>query len=890
MHICISKQPLCNTLAFSLTVENLDQEGLFSATAKENISEFSKYVTGVNWEEQLLTRNDPVYVRCVNAEQAEQDKYLEFTADIDGCVVEMTDMRGISMDITHITFYEKGKTMLQRISHRLRKHIDVNQMSTSALRNFSHCLGFQVFYQNGWDCIYGLIPDETARQESITTEMITLLSEDHFLKLKRDFRLKLQDAARRQRFPKSMAKNNIVTFNRFRILPDEQRDILGLLQDAMDAVSPPTALRRCLFLYKFGEKREQPMDLSCFNKELVNKVTIHIACNIHSKTQMDLLWSTTGITQVVGNRGTITPCLSMNECGNFQSNLDGRMMDISPDLRKVFRYPERMTFIQLYADVPHNTPTARKHPVSGSICCIPLLWQKQNEALKKDAMHYISTMMSNFMAMYQSSCRIEAVLDLPLTGDVLAAPDFIHRDNLASLLQKYPLLVPFQREEHSLMSVMKDTGRHLVKSLDALKRDFTSTGNQKATWTALQMELALEKLLVGHPLDYKAKQSAILLGTGVGYWTGSKTDILGFLALEDDISLPELPPIQIWTPSQTYQNRIKKMFGYHDTVVEQKDDVASETIHRLLRDLHDKGKVVLDFPNFLNSLKGQGPITPPVVGCVTVRQLSQLLSKDRRIAYPMVFGCIRDILSQNEYIIEDTLMEGLIQCRLQFFPAIQTTDQHRHAILDYKATYKYWRVVGHDLSTTSTSDPVLSEIVKAELQAKGLIFESKLQQVICPFSWIQPSLDKLNRQKTKDHDTIIRQLCYISAIVFISNGWYVDYSKLEELESTLPGRSNTLRLLEILGKIPLKQNQKFFRLHPSIPRIISVKEAPTKGKEREETAIVTEQQQAEDDNTIIEREEDLDNFDLQDVSEHFSQTLPANAKRGWSCVRNGNTP
>lgn len=69
-----------------------------------------------------------------------------------------------------------------------------------------------------------------------------------------------------------------------------------------------------------------------------------------------------GLQAIVGERGNIIPTFSLRYCANFQSNLDGKCMDISRGLREILQRLESLRFIQFYADSPHLSSSSI-HPV-----------------------------------------------------------------------------------------------------------------------------------------------------------------------------------------------------------------------------------------------------------------------------------------------------------------------------------------------------------------------------------------------------------------------------------------------------------------------------------------------------------------------------------------------
>lgn len=70
-----------------------------------------------------------------------------------------------------------------------------------------------------------------------------------------------------------------------------------------------------------------------------------------------------------------------------------------------------------------------------------------------------------------------------------------------------------------------------------------------------------------------------------------------------------------------------------------------------------------------------------------------------------------------------------------------------------------------------------------------------------------------------DDKQLVDVLCFISCVALMKNGWYVDYSKLEQLMHEMPTKQPKLKSLEILSKLLMGNFNKFqlFRLHENIP-------------------------------------------------------------------------
>lgn len=75
---------------------------------------------------------------------------------------------------------------------------------------------------------------------------------------------------------------------------------------------------------------------------------------------MHVMWSRSGLEEWVGDRGALFPALGMSETANFQSNLDGRRVDVCRELLEVL----------------HDGEESVKHPVNGVVTCCDMVHHK----------------------------------------------------------------------------------------------------------------------------------------------------------------------------------------------------------------------------------------------------------------------------------------------------------------------------------------------------------------------------------------------------------------------------------------------------------------------------------------------------------------------------------
>ena len=74
-----------------------------------------------------------------------------------------------------------------------------------------------------------------------------------------------------------------------------------------------------------------------------------------------------------------------------------------------------------------------------------------------------------------------------------------------------------------------------------------------------------------------------------------------------------------------------------------------------------------------------------VVGAITGSQLITILSSERRVIFPMVFGLLCDIIRKNDIDLSRVLEAGFSELQLNYVPAIQMHDNSRYVVLTWRA-------------------------------------------------------------------------------------------------------------------------------------------------------------------------------------------------------------
>lgn len=743
-------------------------EGLFDVMLENEYFQ-TVYISYENVK-SFLQRDKKIYARSVTANKIEQDVFLKYSTDVDGCVVELKSLRGIKMPIRHLTMLHKGLASVRSIHSLLKKHMDLSLYSRKQLANFNQSVGFQFFYECGWEGWIGMVPCISRQVTEIRKEILKDLSYKYFQAIKTGFQEKLYKYCSSQTALRTLMKNDINHIEKMFILPDDSSAILGALQDSIEECRPDGDCEVILFCFRFGEKMTSGVSLKEFCHKEIHKVTVHSAIDLFSE-DIDLFWSTVGLQAVVGCRGVLSTCVSFSDCGNYQSNIDGRAMDISKGLRSICHHPEKLRFLQLYADIAHHRPRTRFHPVSGSIAGGMVFPKQTSTAFKRDAEQYISSLQTNFYLMKRSTCRIECVTELTELKELVMANDCLDVKHAFTLLEQQPLLVPFPK---GIMKYIQEVGLWLTSELTGLLENFSSTGNIGAIWQAFQLELAAEKMIWGHPLCFLSHLYSVNLGPGKLEPSRSITDQLGFLALDRwtacMASEDSLPPCSIWTGSEMLAKKIQRSAGMHDILQSSGFVLGRRLLNTLIADLFEVGKVgvFIRLEDFKQDLFSDKPARVRVTGAVTVKQLVTILSSQRRLPVAMVYSSVCQLIQKSKIDLQSILKDGLLEMGLKHFPAIKTYDSHRNSVLCWSSRSGIWKIIGleENKSEFRSSAGVLSMLVQAELERRNLVYISKLKKVPSTLPWINECTRKLSGENLSD-ENLVQVLSFVSCVALI---------------------------------------------------------------------------------------------------------------------------
>lgn len=782
---------------------------------------------------EFLHRDSYIPVRGSTVSQVEDDLILEYVPDIDGVVIEWHSITGSNQCISHVQIVPPQNVSLKYVYPVIKKHANLKQFNGVSRDLLRVCVASQLFYSDGWETWLGFVPKCNSKI-AYTKEIIRTLSHTMLY----DVKSQMQRRMKAMRVPRmaenTLLKNNLNDLARIFILPNDQDVVLQALQSSIDGIDMLlNEFRTIIITFRFGDKCNTEVPLPIADTNAVRCVSVHVGLEIgasYPKIDVnvqgqvwDLLWCREGVQLLVGCRGSICKTFSFTECINYQSNLDGRTLDINPDLKAVCSCPESLRFVQFYGDIPHRYPKCRMHAVSAAII-IPTGIHKSRSIVDRDAKTYISEVENNFSNLQRCKCRLEFVVCLPDVCNTVNAYDLIDMAKVRKLLHRYQLLAPFRHPEFS--GHLRGIGLYLVSVLANLFDKFKGTGESNAVWRAYQNELAIEKLLWGRPLCSKSRIYAINLGPGVDYASRSQTDSLGFLSLVESTSccVDEFttPPLSIYSGSQCVCRQIAKVFGIFDFIGGSNIALGRRLVLLLLKDLHEIGNVIRPFPDFLLTLKVQDgkPSGYSVVGGSTVMQLIGVLLSAKKAKYPMVFVYFLKMLTLEKVDISKAIEDGIEDLNLMYFPAIRLHDRNNNPGICWLWHQGLWVLTNLTNAsceeTLSAKAMYLTPLVVREMDNRKLCHGSTLTNRILP--WIKPILVKL-RDLELSEDKLVLVLTFVTSVALLMSGKYVDYNGMSRLDSVMPVNQRKLQVLEILSKLTLNNFNKFrlWRLHHSVP-------------------------------------------------------------------------
>ena len=744
----------------------------------------------------------------------------------------------------------------------------------------------------GWSLTVALIPAERdgrdwmKYQQGMDTETLKYFVEVHTQLTVLLEHLSVDDMSR-----PTVRKNTMYDLSRVNVLEPDQGFYLTLIDNALANTAKNNSLRTIVILTKFGQKQRSDLNL-CQLCEVarVKSVSIHTACDIQSKCgDYHHFWSKYALQKLVGLKGSVFAALSMREAVNFQSNLDGKKMDISKPLQQIVVSPEQLTFIQLYADTPHNrTRTYYSHPVSGEIVCCGLMHHMTARAMSNRSRDYLLHMREHTRKLQTCVAARVEVVTLCAANQMcraLSGRDFFDVPKLRALIEQEPMLLPFEEcgapGGNTFTSLLRELPTHLCDTLQAALDAGRGTGRFTESWTAFQAEIALEVFFWGRPSSKYDSVLAANLGPATDKERSLTWErgILGLAPVNSATLEDTPPPLLYWTKDEKQKARIQRVFAFADYVEAAFPVVGKRLLRVVLSDLLENNNLSREA-----FTKNVPPSVGRCTGTLSTGQLVEQLLKVKMFAYPYTYGRAAALLEAAGKPVRDILDSALTSLAITFFPAIKLHDETRNAKVSWNKR-DYWNVLAPLQNPTPQAKAALFEAdVVVELISRGLTFEKNLAAAKeNGMPWMLAVLERLDGERRNlSRPQLVTVCTFLSCIALLQQGVYVDYNSLSRLEMALPVTQARLRLLQIQSKniLPAVSKLTIYRLDHEIPFKITPLQVglrqvkPDAWHEQQQQ----HQQQAEDFEDLLHD----DNEQQQTVTHTPSLALPAGYKMRWS--------
>ena len=497
-----------------------DSVGLMDI-AKANTNAFIEEWESAESIQHFLQETNYIPMNSTDMRSNEKDSLMKTTFDIDGLVLLIRHLEDLKLPLYELHL-DLNKNITQ-IYHKVKKHYRLSDYSIQWRKALASSHGLVISRTQGYEIIIGLIPAATITPNF--TKLDFRKCKNYFQAVKQLTEHKLRMSPPKDKTRPTLKNNSLYDISFWRVIAPDQKYLLSVIDESLRETEAPDDWKCVLFISRFGQKETSPIDIRDVCKlDSIVDISVHAAVTLDlSYGGMHFIWARSGLQMLLGNRGRLFPVLSLSEAANFQSNLDGRNLDVSRRLLDLSKWSDKVTFIQLYADIIHRRPDrSRLHPVSGSIVCGSILHPQSTRKLNACAESYLNTMKDNCSKLVDySHGRLEIVTNITtqdMTTSVLNPKDLLNMKNVYALLDDYPLVLPFKSAfptvDQDFFQVIQNIATHIVTELEKVFRDCKGKCGYKAFWQSYQYELALEKFFYGKYPSYLSRNLAIHLGPG----------------------------------------------------------------------------------------------------------------------------------------------------------------------------------------------------------------------------------------------------------------------------------------------------------------------------------------------------------------------------------------
>lgn len=876
--------------------------GLLIETGRENSRSFSNmFMSHRCSQHDILHRDSTSTFRDTQISSHGQKLWLNFRFDIDGIVATIENFQDVYVPFSYLNILPRSRASLIPIYTIVKKHFKLYNFSSKGKEYMRWSHGIQVFSDHGFQFIFALLP----RDGKIDFPMYSRQEFDSMqYEFYENFRTTLIDICKHlpshEISRDTFKKNKILDIRTWHVLPGDRTFILELLDLAKIHTMCDRSFTSMIIASKFGDRNGENVNIEEFNVHKAT-TTVHAAVTISSPVlKQNLFWSRDGIQELIGNRGTCFSAFSFSSCCNFQTNLDGRCLDISGELRRICTQPEELRFLQFYADVPHlNTPHI--HPVFGSIVSCGVLHGNVQSALRNRANAYISNIEENTLKLDIVKARLEIVSIAQKVPEICCA-DYLSHSNVSNLLHKYPLIVPFteclESTEYTFTGLLKTIPRYLHDTLHDLFLNHEGKGGFFPVWQAYQYEVANEQFWNGHPNSVLDNTFAVNLGPGGNTPSRCRTWEKGFLCLEDctvcALDERSIPPMVFWKLTERDKTNIKKILTFSDVLNGGYNVVGVRAVMLLLQDLiSDPQRTAKCGRSLLSDLKkANAPAWGNIHRSIKLEDLCRQLSRKGQYKQPYVFWRAIEMMETNGLETYQALHAGIIQLRLKLFPDVRFSDRSKHGKFHWPGKDVISIRVDGDIVSRADNVPTYTANVIDFLEEHGLVHRSKFNSPLSEncdfrFPWMCDIVSKL-ADMVLEETVLIQLLSYLTAIGLLENHWYVDYRTFAILHNKLnidtPNVEKILQSREILSKFRLPGVYQLFvyRLHPSLSILVDepVKEAQRAESNTSDDENANAASSSNEDETLVHDDEVI--VPIENVTRLKRRHAPAGLVGHWT--------
>lgn len=396
-----------------------EPESVYIRTGKENTEEVLKF--GLD-PANILFRSEPIRIRDCTIPRVSQTLWYDYDYDVDGIVATFKRFSDILVSFTYLGILPREKFSLISVYNIVRKHLPLANYSKRGLECLRWSVSTKICEGDGFEFHLALLPKpQWTRFKQTNEALLQKCQYDYYDSFRNHFSACIKSLPPADISRGTFKKNSIINVRRWRVLPDDRQLVLELLDEALQLTPHGEEFEVSILAFQLGQHdTSDEIIVEAFDVKKAT-ISIHAAITISSNFfDQHLLWSRFGLQEIVGDRGTFTTALTLSSCANFQTNLDGRLIDITPELRQICKTPHFLNFIQFYADTPHMS-SSHIHPTFGCIVSTGILHKEILKSMEKRSKEYLDLCEENCLKLFKVNARVEIVaLHKEATNKILA--------------------------------------------------------------------------------------------------------------------------------------------------------------------------------------------------------------------------------------------------------------------------------------------------------------------------------------------------------------------------------------------------------------------------------------------------------------------------------------